>query len=146
MGINSEEMETQLLTQRLKNRAINPTAMRLLVLDCLSKSAVALSLIDLENALDTADRVTIYRTLKTFEEKKLIHAIEDGSGAIKYSLCEAECECTTAFTHAHFHCNQCNQTYCLRNIHLPEITLPKNFTAEQSSLIFKGICDQCKSN
>lgn len=136
-------MDTEVLTKRLENRGINPTAMRFLVLNCLANSSVALSLMDIETTLDSADRVTIYRTLKTFEEKKLIHSIEDGTGAIKYSLCEVECECTTEFTHAHFHCSQCNQTYCLRNIHLPELSLPKNFIADQSSFIFKGICDRC---
>lgn len=138
-------MQTEDLTKTLKNRAINPTAMRLLVLDRLKKSAVALSLADLEIEMDQADRVTIYRTLKTFEENKLIHSIEDGTGSIKYALCESNCKCTPEFTHAHFHCTSCNQTYCLKNIHLPKINLPKNFEVEQSSFVLKGICDQCKA-
>ena len=137
-------METAILTEQLKKKAINPTAMRLLILDQLSKSEVAMSVDDLELALETADRVTIYRTLKKFEENNLVHPIEDGTGALKYALCETNCQCTTEFTHAHFHCNKCNQTYCLRNIQLPEIKLPKNFEAEQSSFILKGICDKCK--
>ncbi|MDH2207223.1 transcriptional repressor [Empedobacter sp. GD03644] len=138
-------MQTEILNKTLQNRSINPTAMRLLVLDKLMNAEVALSLADLEIEMDQADRVTIYRTLKTFEENKLIHSIEDGTGSIKYALCESSCKCTPEFTHAHFHCNNCNQTFCLRNIHVPEINLPKNFEAEQSSFILKGICDQCKS-
>ena len=138
-------MQTEVLTKRLKSRAINPTAMRLLILDKLMNTDVALSLADLEIEMDKADRVTIYRTLKTFEESKLIHSIEDGTGSIKYALCESNCKCTPEFTHAHFHCTSCNQTYCLKNIHLPEINLPKNFEVEQSSFVLKGICDQCKA-
>jgi Fur family transcriptional regulator, ferric uptake regulator len=137
-------MQTDDLTNRLKSSAINPTAMRLLILDKLMNSDIALSLADLEIEMDQADRVTIYRTLKTFEENNLIHSIEDGTGSIKYALCESNCKCTTEFTHAHFHCTNCNHTFCLRNIHLPKITLPKNFEAQQSSFILKGICDQCK--
>ncbi|QTV06576.1 Fur family transcriptional regulator [Faecalibacter bovis] len=136
-------MEADILANQLKERKINPTAMRLLVLDQLIKSDVAMSLVDLETLLDSADRVTIYRTLKKFEEKKLVHTIEDGTGSIKYAICESNCKCNTAFTHAHFHCTQCEQTFCLRNIHLPDIKLPKNFQAEQSSFILKGICDHC---
>ena len=105
---------------------------------------MALSVDDLDILLNSADRVTIYRTLKKFEENHLVHTIEDGSGAVKYALCESNCQCTTEFTHAHFHCNKCEQTYCLKNIHLPEIKLPKNFEATQSSFILKGICDRCK--
>lgn len=138
-------METSLLTRRLADNGINPTAMRLLVLDELLRSNVALSVLDLEQVMDSADRITIYRTLKKFEEKKLVHTIEDGTGSLKYAICESDCKCTTAYTHAHFHCEICEQTYCLRNINLPEINLPKNFTAEQSSFILKGICDQCNS-
>lgn len=137
-------MQTEVLIKRLKSRAINPTAMRLLILDKLMNTEVALSLADLETEMDQADRITIYRTLKKFEENKLIHSIEDGTGSIKYALCESNCKCTPEFTHAHFHCTMCNQTFCLRNIHLPEINLPKNFQAEQSSFILKGICDHCK--
>ena len=136
-------MEADILANQLKERKINPTAMRLLVLDQLIKSDVAMSLVDLETLLDSADRVTIYRTLKKFEEKNLVHTIGDGTGSIKYAICESNCKCNTAFTHAHFHCTQCEQTFCLRNIHLPDIKLPKNFQAEQSSFILKGICDHC---
>jgi len=136
-------MDTNKLTELLTTRKITPTAMRILVLDLLSHSKVAMNLNDFDIALDTADRITIYRTLKKFEEAKLVHTIEDGTGAIKYALCEINCLCTTEYTHAHFHCSNCNQTFCLRNIRLPEVILPKNFKAEQSSLILKGICDNC---
>lgn len=136
-------MDADIITKRLKEREINPTAMRMLVLDKLLQSDVALSLADLEIDLDSADRVTIYRTLKKFEEMNLVHTIEDGTGSIKYAVCESNCKCTTDFTHAHFHCTKCEQTFCLRNIHLPEIKLPKNFQAEKSSFILKGICDHC---
>lgn len=136
-------MQVDILNKRLKDNKINPTAVRILVLNELINSKIAMSLNDLEVALDSADRVTIYRTLKKFEENRLVHTIEDGTGAIKYAVCDLECLCTTEFTHAHFHCTKCNQTYCLRNISLPEIPLPKNFTAKQSSLILKGICENC---
>lgn len=139
------KMQTKELTNLLKNRAINPTAMRLLVLDKLMQSNVALSLADLEFEMDQADRITIYRTLKKFEENKLIHSIEDGTGSIKYAICESNCKCTPEYTHAHFHCTSCNQTFCLRKIHLPEITLPRNFKVDQTSFTLKGICDQCNA-
>ena len=136
-------MQVDILNKRLKDNKINPTAVRILVLNELINSEIAMSLNDLEIALDSADRVTIYRTLKKFEENRLVHTIEDGTGAVKYAICDLECLCTTEFTHAHFHCTKCNQTYCLRNISLPDIQLPKNFIAEQSSLILKGICEKC---
>lgn len=133
----------KVLENQLINRNITPTAMRILVLEVLQKSEVALSLSDLEVELDHADKATIYRTLKKFEEHKLIHSIEDGTGSLKYAMCESNCQCTPEFSHAHFHCNQCNQTFCLRNYNLPELSLPKNFLAEQTTFVVKGICDRC---
>ncbi|WP_068597939.1 Fur family transcriptional regulator [Vaginella massiliensis] len=131
------------LEEMLQKRNINPTSMRILVLKKLLKTEVALSLNDLDSQLDQADRSTIFRTLKTFEEHKLIHAIEDGTGAVKYALCESNCLCTPEFAHAHFHCTICQNTFCLRKVHLPEIVLPKNFEVEQSSIVLRGVCDHC---
>ncbi|HWZ05000.1 MAG TPA: hypothetical protein VNX40_15390, partial [Mucilaginibacter sp.] len=73
--------------QKLIDKNINPTAMRLLVLDFLLNQNAAISLSDIEKGLTPADRITIYRTLKTFEEKGLVHAIDDGTCSPKYALC-----------------------------------------------------------
>lgn len=62
------------LEHKLEHRKIKPTAMRLLVLDFFQKQDHAISLKDLENGLESTDRVTLFRTLKTFEEHKIIHA------------------------------------------------------------------------
>ena len=70
---------------KLENRNIKPTAMRELVLRVLSEQTTAISLADLEQAFEKADKVTLYRTIKTFEEKKLIHSIDDGSVSVKYA-------------------------------------------------------------
>lgn len=59
----------------LIRRKIKPTAMRQLVLKELTDEKTALSLSELEQKFDRVDRVTLYRTLKTFEKNKLIHAI-----------------------------------------------------------------------
>ncbi|GAA4432467.1 transcriptional repressor [Ravibacter arvi] len=127
----------------LQLRGIAPTAMRLLVLDELKKADTAISLADLETSMERADKVTIYRTLKTFEKHKLVHSIDDGSGSVKYALCAAECECRPQDVHAHFHCNHCNGTYCLTEYHLPQIQLPEKFLLKGISMVFNGLCDRC---
>ncbi|NQX38945.1 transcriptional repressor [Pedobacter steynii] len=132
------------IEHRLKNKDINPTAMRLLVLDFLTKQVAAISLNDLEKGMGPSDRITLYRTLKTFEEKGLVHSIEDGTGATKYALCEDNCDGDQHHDlHVHFYCNTCKETFCLPNTKIPEISLPKRFQTEEMNLIIKGICDQC---
>ena len=80
--IMKKELEDQLLKRNIK-----ATAMRLLVLDFISRNPSAISLKDLEGGLESTDRVTLFRTLKTFEEHKIIHSIDDGSCSLKYALC-----------------------------------------------------------
>jgi Fe2+ or Zn2+ uptake regulation protein len=38
-----------------------------------------LSLSEIENQFENADRITIYRTLKTFEEKGIVHSIQENN-------------------------------------------------------------------
>jgi Fur family ferric uptake transcriptional regulator len=129
---------------KLKDKQIRPTAMRLLVLETLQNQEAAVSLQDLEVAFEKADRITLYRTLKTFEEKGLIHSIEDGTGATKYALCEEGCACAPEDLHVHFHCHHCQKTFCLPKIGIPPFSLPANFSLEEISLTAKGICADCR--
>lgn len=133
----------QSLDALLQERQIKPTAMRLLVLDFLSRQQAAVSLNDVEAALHRADRITLYRTLKTFEEKGLVHSIADGTGSVKYALCEEGCACAPADLHVHFHCNRCGETYCLPKYRIPEIPLPASFRQEEVNLVVKGTCANC---
>lgn len=129
---------------KLKNRDIKPTAMRELVLKVLAEQKTAISLADLENKFERADRSTLYRTLKTFEEKKLIHSINDGSGSVKYALCQDSCECHPEDLHVHFLCTKCNQTFCLHDVFVPEIKIPAMFKLEDVNVVLKGVCANCK--
>jgi Fur family transcriptional regulator, ferric uptake regulator len=129
---------------KLKKRNIKPTAMRELVLKVLTEQTTAISLSGLELHFDKVDKVTLYRTLKTFEENKLIHSIDDGSGSIKYALCQESCQCIPADLHIHFLCTKCQQTYCLTDISIPSITLPSYFSLESINIIVKGICANCR--
>jgi Fur family ferric uptake transcriptional regulator len=129
--------------KKLKIRNIKPTAMRELVLKVLTEQDRAISLADLEQKFDNADKTTLYRTLKTFEENKLIHSIDDGTGSVKYALCKENCQCHPEDLHVHFHCTKCQQTYCLNDISIPSIDLPTNFKLETINMVVKGICSNC---
>jgi Fur family ferric uptake transcriptional regulator len=134
-----------LTEQKLADKNITPTAMRILVLNSLSQKKAALSLADIEKSLEPADRITIYRTLKTFAEKGLIHIIDDGSGFHKYALCADNCdEGNHHDLHVHFTCISCKETFCLPNTKIPDVTLPADFSSTEMNLVIKGICSACK--
>lgn len=132
------------IDQKLQSRKIKPTAMRELVLSVLTEQTTAISLAELEDKFDKADRTTLYRTLKTFKENKLIHSIDDGSGSLKYALCLDKCECQPEDLHVHFTCTSCNHTYCLNDISIPSLNLPAGFQMDTVSLVVEGICANCK--
>jgi Fur family transcriptional regulator, ferric uptake regulator len=132
--------------EKLVDKSINPTAMRILVLDFLLGRHTANSLSDIEKGLHPADRTTIYRTLKTFEHSGLIHAIDDGTGTPKYALCADECgENDHHDTHVHFYCTSCKETFCLPDHKIPQITLPSDFKFAEMNLTVKGVCDKCNN-
>ncbi len=104
---------------------------------------VALAHSDLEESLDSQfDRVTIYRTLKTFLDKDVVHKVLDDSGATKYALCSHEEEYHN-HEHVHFKCEVCGETTCLESITLPSIKLPDGFKKKEMNLLVQGICIKC---
>jgi Fur family ferric uptake transcriptional regulator len=134
------------LENRLIEKQINRTAMRLLVLDFLEKQSRAVSLTDIELSMGNTDRVTLFRTIKTFEEHGLVHRIEDGTGTSKFALCQPDCDAIKhQDLHVHFYCHRCKETYCLPKTHIPDVALPPAYQAETRELIVKGICAACAS-
>lgn len=127
---------------KLLDKNTNPTSMRILVYDFLASQQAALSLSEIEEHLYHADRITIYRTLKTFEEKGIVHSIQENT-TTKYRLCNDECgEETHKDWHLHFYCKLCKQTTCGENMVLPE-SIKGNFRIDEVRLFAKGICEDC---
>ncbi len=141
------EQSTARAIQLLQENALRKTNMRIDVLNIfLDHSETALSSQELENNLGNSDRVTLYRTLKTFEKKGIIHQAIDGSGVTKYAICQSDCtEHQHVDDHAHFHCNDCGKTLCLEQISTPKIDLPSGYEASANYIVIQGTCSQCNS-
>ncbi|TAF67895.1 MAG: transcriptional repressor [Cytophagales bacterium] len=107
----------------------------------------ALSNADIEENIGAQyDRVTIYRTLKTFLDKGLIHKVLDDSGILKYALCSHDCheeEGHHHHQHVHFKCIGCGQTNCLEHVEIPNLLLPEGYKAEEANLLISGTCKAC---
>lgn len=132
------------IDKKLLQRNIKPTAMRELIYEILDNNKKALSLYEIEQQFDNVERSTIFRTLKTFQDKLLIHSVDDGTGAVKYALCDEDCNCEPDDLHIHFLCNKCGQTYCLSNLPMPKVDLPEGFSLESANFVIKGICASCE--
>ncbi|NND07006.1 MAG: transcriptional repressor [Saprospiraceae bacterium] len=100
---------------------------------------------DIELELEDIDRITLYRTLKTFEESGLVHAAIDHTGKQKYALC-ADCDTHHhSDDHPHFHCTKCDQTTCLESVTIPQIEVPQGYHLKDLQVILSGICSSCSN-
>jgi Fur family ferric uptake transcriptional regulator len=128
----------------LRDFRLRSTLNRQEILHLFLNKNYALSHGDIEKEIDnTLDRVTVYRTLKTFLDKGLIHKVLDDEGSLKYALCKEACsKAEHHHDHIHFKCTKCGQTNCL-NIDVPTVKLPKGYRASEVNLLIQGVCERC---
>ena len=131
----------------LKDHGLKKTVPRAEILNVFMKNTKAISHNDLEKELGRDfDRVTIYRTLSSFEEKGLVHKIMPPTGVATYAMCSSHCNSRThQDTHLHFSCNNCSSVYCLNEVEIPQLKLPKGFQFTSFSFMVEGVCKNCLS-
>lgn len=129
----------------LSKHQLKKTATRLSVLQVLKSRKAAVSQPDLEEVLgNEMDRVTLYRTLATFEEKGIIHKVLNLSGTANYALCSKLCtNHKHQDDHVHFNCTNCLNVYCLDSLSIPAINLPKGYLSHSLTLMVYGLCKKC---
>ena len=135
----------------LSSHGIRPTQMRSEIYKFLKRKQSAVSFSDLKKAFvqksetnKTANRTTFYRNLKIFEDKGLIHQINDGTGVAKFAISVENTKGKySTDLHLHFHCTECKKTICLPN-KISEESLPDDYKINDVNLVLKGICVKCK--
>lgn len=128
---------------RLINAGLKPTPNRMLVLSKIDSTSGPISFGDLEIALDTIDKSSIFRVLASLLGHGLIHEIQDGSRQTKYEICAAHHGHSPADMHVHFHCTHCGRTFCLDDIPVPQVALPHGFIATGINHVVQGLCPTC---
>lgn len=133
-------------TDILKKNGLSVTESRMKILDLFYETEGALAHADIEKNTDAAfDRVTVYRTLQTFVEKGIIHQIPTTDNSILYALCKHNCQQGIHHdNHVHFICMNCDKTFCLDDVLVPEVKLPKGFLPAQAAMVVTGVCNDCK--
>ncbi len=128
----------------LEKHDVRRTKTRVQVLGTFLSSDAALTQQSIESMLPELDRITLYRTLKTFEKKGIIHHAVDATSRPKYAICSPHCtEHKHLDNHAHFHCEVCGKTTCLQEVNMPKVKLKKGMVVKSAHLVFDGVCDQC---
>lgn len=140
-------MESEKLLQDFGLRKTQP---RSKMLSLFMERGHALSVNDLITALPEIDRATVYRSLETLLEAGALHKVPDDEVSAKYALAgttEASAPAAKIANrqHAHFKCEQCGRTVCLREIPLPDVETPEGYQIESLEILARGICADCRA-
>lgn len=129
----------------LDQKAVRITPMRQLLLEYFIQENLILGLSELEKVFPKSDRITIYRTLKTFEENGILHSIKGDTDEIKYALCNEHCTPVHHIDkHPHFQCQKCKQVTCIDSLLIPAMELPNGYVQIEVNMMIKGICPDCR--
>ena len=130
----------------LSQNGISRTKFRTQLLSLFFTSKKSLSIKDILSYFNNSiNKVTVYRSLASFENKGLIHKVPDSNNFKRYSLCKEE-ECNSSshnHNHAHFLCYSCDQTFCIEYIKSLDITSLKGFQVKELKLTIEGHCSDC---
>jgi Fur family transcriptional regulator, ferric uptake regulator len=132
-------------TQLLKANKLNHTRVRETILAVLAGSDVALSANEISSRMEMdCDRVTLYRNLKTFVEKGIIHQIFIDHLESKYVLPERDVHSGNGDSeHIHFKCIHCSTVQCLHDYPVAPVELPEGFEKLETNYVIFGLCNTC---
>lgn len=120
---------------------VKVTANRLLIARALEEAHRPLSMMELEERLESIDKSNVFRALVAFKDAHLVHVLE--GDPVRYELCHSHHEGHDDDLHVHFYCVKCHKTYCLEEIPVPHIQAPEGYQVQEESYLLRGICPQC---
>ena len=131
------------MTNLLKRKKLSETPFRKEVLAIFNNYDSAIPLATVEKELKDFNRITLYRTIKKFIEKGIIHEITISGEESNYALCQEDCS-TNAHQHQHIHfkCECCHKIFCVEVEKFPAIELG-NYKINQLEIQATGLCNHC---
>ena len=131
------------IKEKLHKKHLKVTPARVHLISLLEDSNSAVSFSDIQDKLVQYDRVTIYRSLNTLEDKGLIHKVQSDNNESYFALCEDSC--TTHdhhHDHIHFSCKTCNKITCVPIKNEIKLDL-KGYEVEEIKILVEGKCNKC---
>jgi Fur family ferric uptake transcriptional regulator len=95
----------------------------------------------------STDTVTLYRTLNTFAENKLVHRVRGEDRSWRYAM--GGPGDTSDHRHPHFLCDECGKVECLEQASIPDDILKtssigRGYKLEYPELVLHGRCPNCR--
>lgn len=123
--------------------------MRLAILRAVISSKKPLGAPDIIRLLgDDTDSVTVYRTLNTLAEHKLVHRVRGEDGAWRYAASRSGNTKQEPHPHAHFVCDECGTVECLQEAPVPTALahprgLGRKYDVTYAEVVVHGVCGKC---
>ncbi|MEO1050510.1 MAG: transcriptional repressor [Bacteroidota bacterium] len=137
-------MGKQSATEILKQYAQRTTDKRVALLELLMDSPRAFALSDIEKQLSIPmDRVTIYRTLHSYEENGLVIKMVDQKGVGLYMFNHKEH--SNISTHPHLRCKECETVICLPCLPDEYLEELKKYEIDEMYFLMEGKCHKCSA-
>ena len=111
----------------MAEHGVKVTANRLLIARALEEAHRPLSMMELEERLESIDKSNVFRALMAFKDAHLVHVL-DGD-PVRYELC-----------HSH---HDGPDDDLLENIPIPPVSAPEGYQVREESYLLRGICPQC---
>jgi Fur family ferric uptake transcriptional regulator len=148
-GYDSVVNRDETIKAILQNAGLRRTPVRLAVLDAVISSIRPLGAPDVIRQLgEDTDSVTVYRTLNTLAEHKLVHRVRGEGGAWQYAASSANESEQKRHPHAHFVCDECGTVECLQRMPVPGALahptgLGKKYDVTYAEVLVHGVCPNC---
>lgn len=129
----------------LRARNLKATSTRIEVLNAISAHEKAIPYSEIRNALESFDRVTLYRTLNALIENGIIHKAMTNDNDTFYALCSTNCTSDSHdHKHIHFKCTSCEAVSCVQSDNLIQLSIPGHLITD-FEIQASGTCNSCQT-
>lgn len=158
----ADQSSQELAELKLRQAAVRVTHARIDVLSVLLNKQRALSHNEMQDALPTMDRVTLYRALDCLADAGLAHKITGDDRVFRFSTgndistneARPHSLQPRQHQHGHFQCTRCAKVFCLEQPDATNTlrdqlqatlasTALKGFQSHDIEVTIKGWCDRC---
>lgn len=140
-------MTDNAIDELLRLAKLRRTPVRAGVIDILQAAKAPLAAADILAKLPPrTDVVTLYRTLTTFVNKKIVHRVHGDHNVWLFAM--GDPERTTPHRHPHFVCESCGKVECLHDALLPAnfiqtLGVPNKYKIRYPEVVLHGRCPRC---
>ena len=136
------------IEELLKRHHLSTTSVREEILKVFIRSHSPISMSELKERMSKdCDRVTLYRNLKNFTRKGILHEVYLDKQESKFVLPENIVNPDKNYSeHLHFKCTNCDMVKCLTDQEIMTIKLPDGYTMQEVNFVVFGLCNKCSNN